>query len=231
MTETPLLTGARLGVLQPLRRSPVTELAPPPLRLSKRLRLSRPAPLKLTSRRTLDFDVETVAAGYADPQWVPSTVTAWACSWIDSDEIECGLLPVAHLHDAEERRRFLLPLLARIEEAGVVTGHNILRFDLPILAAEVMRLQLPRLRSVMAQDTIRLPRTKGFKKGQDNLGVLLGVPDDKLPLNWSQWQAAYAEPDLATVRERVMGDVRMHKQLRERMRDSGWLVSPSLWRA
>lgn len=141
------------------------------------------------------------------------------------------MLPVAHLHDVAERREFLRPLAERIAGAGVVTGHNILRFDLPILAAELMRVGLPSVGSLMAQDTIRLPRTKGFKKGLDNLGVLLGVREEKIPLNWQEWQNAYAEPDLHTVRERVTSDVRMHKLVREEMRERGWLQAPRLWKS
>jgi hypothetical protein len=35
------------------------------------------------ARRILDFDIECVAAGYADPEWVPSHITAIAWSWVD----------------------------------------------------------------------------------------------------------------------------------------------------
>lgn len=181
-----------------------------------------------STRRLLDFDIETVAAGYADPQWVPSTVTAWAFAW-GSDVVEVDALPVAAFYDVAARRRFLKPLLAALDEADVVTGHNVLRFDLPVLQAEVMRLGLPSLRPVLVQDTIRLPRSKGFKKGQDNLGVLLDVPLGKLPLNFQQWADAYAENDLATVKERVATDVRQHMLIRQQMRARGWLRPPRMW--
>jgi DNA polymerase elongation subunit (family B) len=180
-----------------------------------------------STRRLLDFDVETVAAGYADPQWVPSTVTAWAFSW--GQDIQVEALPVADFYDVEARRAFLRPLLDALAQADVVTGHNVCRFDLPILQAECMRLGLPSLSTVLVQDTIRLPRAKGFKKGQDNLGVLLDVPLGKLPLNFQQWAEAYAEPNLHTVKERVAGDVRQHMLIREQMRVRGWLRPPRMW--
>lgn len=192
--------------------------------------LSRPQPIAGTCRRTLDFDIETVASGFADPEWVPQTVTAWACSWVDEEQVNYRLLPVRHLHDTDERRRFLAPLLDYIAEAEMLTGHNIRRFDLPVLNAEAMRLGLPTIGSVLTQDTIRLPKSKGFKKGMDNIGVLLGVPEEKLPLNWQSWQNAYAESDMGTVRERVVSDVRMHKMLRQRMMDCGWLEAPRVWK-
>lgn len=184
----------------------------------------------MARRRTLDIDLETVAAGYADPNWVPNIVTAWACSWTDSDAVEFNALPVAKLHDTAFRARFLEPLVRRIRQASVLTGHNIIRFDLPVLNAELMRLGMENLGSVLVQDTIRLPvKTRGFKKGQDNIATLLGVREPKKALNWQEWQNAYAEPDLATVKERVVGDVEQHKQLRLRMRERGWLCAPRVW--
>jgi len=163
-------------------------------------------------------------------------VTAWAYCWVadvsihDTAAVTVEALPPSAFYDIDARRRFLLPLLAAIEQADVVTGHNILRFDLPVLNAECMKLGLPSLEPVLAQDTIRLPRSKGFKKGQDNLSHALSVPEEKLPLNWAQWQAAYGEPDLATVKERCASDVAMHVEMRAAaMRERGWLKPPRIW--
>lgn len=193
-------------------------------------RLSRPAPIPLSTRRVLDFDLETVAAGYADPNWVPSHVTAWAFSWVGKSRIHVGALPVASLFDRHAKAVFLEPLLAAIRQADVLTGHNLIRFDLPVLQTEMMRLDLPSLTPVLVQDTIRLPRSKGFKKGLDNLGVLLETLTRKRSLNWEEWDRAYGEPDLATVKARVRSDVKMHKEVREKMRERGWLAAPRLWK-
>lgn len=192
--------------------------------------LSKPEPIPPPNRRVLDFDLETVAAGFADPDWVPQTVTAWAACWTDTAEIRVEALPPAAFYDLDARRRFLEPLVELVREAGVVTGHNVLRFDLPVLQADVMRVGLPSLPSVLVQDTIRLPRSKGFKKGQDVLAALLDVDAEKLPLHWGAWAAAYAEDTLDTVKARVVGDVRQHMQLREAMRDRGWLTAPRVWK-
>lgn len=148
---------------------------------------------------------------------------------MDEEDVYYRLLPVRFLHDVEERRRFLQPLLDHIDEADVLTGHNIRRYDLPVLAAECMKLNLPTVGSRLTQDTIRVPKSKGFKKGQDNLAVLLDVPLPKKALNWMEWQNAYGEADLGTVRERVVGDVLQHKLLRLRMMERGWLEAPRMW--
>lgn len=179
--------------------------------------------------RVLDFDIETVAAGFGDPQWVPNTTTVWAYAWVGEGVVTVEALPVAEFYDLDARREFMRPLLAAIDQADVLTGHNLLRFDLPVVNAECLRLNLPTIRRRRVQDTMRMPRTKGFKKGQDNLGHALEVLDEKMPLSWAQWAAAYAEPDLATVRERCASDVRMHMQIRDEMAARGWLRE-SWWR-
>lgn len=224
------MTGLRLAPLRRIAPSLPTESpSPQPQRSTPHTPLSSLPTIPQTSRRTLDFDLEAVAAGYADPQWVPSTVTAWAYCWVGTSDVVVEALPPRDFYDLGARRQFLLPLLDAVAEADVLTGHNIIRFDLPLLNAECMKVGLPRLGAVLAQDTIRVGKAKGFKKGMDNIAHVLGVEDEKLPLNWAEWQAAYGEPDLATVKERCASDVLMHIKMRERMRKAGWLAPPRLW--
>ena len=178
----------------------------------------------------MDFDVETIAAGFADPQWVPNRITAIAWSWLHEDDVHTrtildytrGLTPFL---DA-----FFLgcgPLLKEFVEvfnqADVVTGHNIGRFDLGVMNAELMRRQLPVLEKKPVIDTIRLKRSKGFKKGQDVMADVLDVPAEKKAMNWAQWQRAYATPGWPEVRERVSGDVIQHKLLLGRLLELGYL--------
>lgn len=225
---------ASVGRLLSLRSETISGTASP-------ARLSTLPRLQSKLLRTLDFDIETVAAGFADPQWVPNRTVAWAYAWADAKEnpghedrggydVTVAALPVADFYDKEARRAFLAPLLEAIGGADVVTGHNLLRFDLPVLNAECLLLGLPPLRPVAVQDTIRVPKAKGFKKGQDNMSHALGVKEEKMPLSWAQWEAAYGEPDLATVKERCASDVRMHLTMREEMLQRGWLRAPRMWR-
>lgn len=119
--------------------------------------------------------------------------------------------------------------LAFYRDAGMVTGHNLLRYDLPLLSTEMMRAGLPPLTPVRVQDTIRIVKTKGFKKGQDNLSTLVRSPEQKMPLNWQEWDDAYREPGWPTVIERVVSDVRGHKLLRAEMLRRGWLKPAVMW--
>jgi DNA polymerase elongation subunit (family B) len=180
--------------------------------------------------RILDFDIETVAAGFADPEWVPQKITCVAWSWIGSDVVEstvCG--PTGLFGKPERRAKMLKPLLAALGEADMVTGHNIRRFDLPVIQAEVMRLGLPSLEPVLAQDTIKLRTSKGFKKGQDVLGRLYRIADEKLALDWQAWQDAYDEDGWQTIRDRAESDVAMHKQLRSALLELDYLKEPRRW--
>ena len=192
----------------------------------------------------LDFDLETIAAGFADPDWVPQKITCAAWSWVGSGKVEsriCG--PLGIYGKSELRREMLEPLLEEIAKADYVTGHNINRFDLPVLNAECMRLGLKPVQAVRTQDTIRLYRSKGFKKSQDNLGDLFGTADSKLHLNWQNWEDGYDEigdnlKDLldpsgdglwSTIRSRAEIDVMQHIQLREILLDRGIIMDPRMW--
>ena len=139
-------------------------------------------------------------------------------------------LPVKDFYDHAARRRFLQPLFDVIAEADVLTGHNIVRFDLPILNAECLLLGMDTMGTKYVQDTIQLPKSKGFKKGQDNIAHAVGATLEKMPLSWAQWEAAYSEPDLRTLKERCASDVLMHIEMREKMIVRGLVSSPKKWR-
>jgi len=124
-------------------------------------------------------------------------------------------------------------------EADMVTGHNLLRFDLPVLNADMIRLGLGVLPEKLVQDTMKLKKTKGLKKGQGNLAIMLGVRAKKRDMDWADWDAAYEWDaviegdvfvDWSKVVERCVTDVKQHKQLRKRLLEEGLLKSPILWK-
>lgn len=181
--------------------------------------------------RILDFDVETIAAGFADPNWVPQKITCVAWSWVGEDKVESRICGTKGLFaETKWRAAMLTSLLKEIRKADMVTGHNLIRFDLPVINSECMRLGLDPLPELLVQDTMALVRTKGFKKGQDNIGQLLEVPIEKQAMSWQQWQDGYEEPDWKTIRSRCETDVLMHKLMREKMLERGWLKPPRRWK-
>ena len=182
--------------------------------------------------RILDFDIETVAAGFADPQWVPQKITCVAWSWVGSDDVQSRIATAQGLFGLPNRRKEMLAeLLAQVEQADMLTGHNLLRFDIPVINAECMRLGLPVIRRALVQDTMRVWRSKGFKKGQDNIGRMLKLREEKMPLDWQAWQDAYDEKGWKTIRDRAESDVVQHKVMRIEMIKRDLLKPPARYRA
>lgn len=173
--------------------------------------------------RILDFDCEARATGYGDPKWVPQEVTAIAWSWIGEERVACQLRSYG-------TRRMLERFRQAYEQADVVTGHNIRKYDLPLINAEMLRFDLGPLPAKLAQDTLReIVRTTGMKRDQDNLGKFFRTPVAKTPMSWQDWQDAYAAKGWEMVRERVVNDVLQHKLMREAMLARGWLKPPRIW--
>lgn len=183
-------------------------------------------------KRILDFDIETIAAGFADPNWVPQKITCVAWSWVGNDEVQSRISGVEGLFSYPARRaKMLSELLDQIAQADILTGHNIVRFDLPVINADAMRLGLEPIREAQVQDTMRLLKAKGFKKGQDALGHLFKTREEKLALDWQQWQDAYAEKGWDMVRRRCESDVVAHKQLRKELLERKLLQPARKWTA
>ena len=163
---------------------------------------------------------------------MPQKITVVAWSWVGEEDVHhriCG--PLGLFGNPMLRKQMLVPLLAAIEEADMLTGHNVYRFDLPVLNSECMRLGLRPVRKKLVQDTMRVRKAKGFKKGQDNLTKLYKLPDEKLPLSWQEWQDAYDEPGWGTIIKRCVTDVIGHKAMRLEMIARGHLRDPIMWKA
>jgi len=201
-----------------LRLLPTWTQASPRQPLTGKFRTSSPR-----ARRILDWDLESQAAGFGEPDWVPQRVTAIAWSWIGEDHVSYATL----LDGVDYMFEMFLEAYG---EADILTGHNLLRFDLPVLQADLLRNDYSPLKSRLVQDTMRIVKTKGFKKGQDNLSTLLENPIQKQSMNWQEWENAYQESDWQTVIDRVTSDVAGHKVLREEMLRRGWLKPAVRWR-
>lgn len=189
------------------------------------------AQIKTNPKRILDFDVETVASGFADPNWVPQRITVIAWSWVGEDRVY-HTTRLQGPHDMFRSFRYAY------DRADMITGHNLIRFDLPVINADLMRVGLPTLGSKLVQDTIKLVKSKGFKKGQDNIGKLLELASKKQAMDWQDWEDAYQWDDLIAgkkvswrkVISRCKSDVSMHKQMRDEMLERGWVLPAKTWK-
>lgn len=196
--------------------------------------------IKVTTKRDklLYFDCETVAAGFADPSWVPQRVTCISWSWDGNDKIYTKIR-------REGAYDMLSSFLDVYNEADVIVAHNITRFDLGVINADLMRLKLEGrdielLGSKRIQDTMKFPKAKGFKKGLDDVATLVSVPVEKFSLNHRQWEEAYAwdeiiegkpigKKDWSVIKERCESDVLLLKLVRQKLAEAGMLKAPKLW--
>lgn len=195
-----------------------------------------PAPPATTTRklRVLDFDTECRPLHYSE--WRDeSQITAYAWSWAGEKKVHSGLLE--HREDAddlwEHERDLLEQFLDAFGRADIVTGHYVLRHDLPLITDHCMRLGFVLPDKTLVSDTkMALPSVKGLGLSQDNLANLLGIDEKKHHMSGRQW----AEANVLTAQgrllaqKRVVDDVKQHKAIREEMLELGWMAPPVVWR-
>ncbi len=190
----------------------------------------QPARIVVRSRpsRVLDFDIENRPLSYLGSDFTTAEITAIAWAWTDQpDDVTCVLL--GEVEPVEMLRQFVHAYNA----SDMVTGHYILGHDLPQINAALMEYQLPTLADKRVQDTkVHLVRRKGISGSQENLAAMLTLEADKVKMNQIKWRAAnrLTPEGLALTRERVVGDVRQHIELRRNLLELGYLAPPKMWR-
>lgn len=179
--------------------------------------------------RVLDFDVEARPLHWISGDYVSKEITAIAWAWVDyPDHVTCYLLGET---DAETMLRMFLAVYA---EADMVTGHFIRGYDLPMVQGALTEYGLPPLDDKLTQDTkIDLIKRQGLSGSQENLGSMLGLHNPKVKMDQGMWRAAnrLTPEGLALVRERCVGDVKQHIEMRARLLELGYLGPPRLWKS
>lgn len=179
--------------------------------------------------RVLDFDVEARPLHWISGDYVSKEITAIAWAWTDRPEdVTCYLLgqtdPISMLQRFSEA----------YTTADMVTGHFIRGYDLPMVNGALTEYQLPALGDKLSQDTkLDLVRRQGLSGSQENLGVMLGLEHGKVKMDQAKWRAAnrLTPEGLDAVRERVVGDVQQHIEMRKRLLALGYLGPPVLWKS
>jgi hypothetical protein len=119
-------------------------------------------------------------------------------------------------------------------EADMVTGHYIKGHDLPMINGALVELGMPSLPDKLVCDTkTDLIALKGISKSQESLGSMFSLDAPKVQMNQTKWRAAnrLTPEGLAEVRARVVGDVRQHIAMRQRLLDLGYLAPARVWRS
>lgn len=189
--------------------------------------------------RILDFDFESKPLWF---WWEKPTALITSLSYMYSeggvpnhDSLRSEVAPLGTRQEYTDWVRHVADLLTG---ADILTGHNIDRFDLPLLQAQLMRTgqePLPRLRT---QDTMRLPKKRDMSASQESLinyaalqaKCPIGMPIYKHHLSIPQWEdAALGWDESGLLEERPTSDVHGHVHLREVLIDKGYLAAPRVW--
>ena len=184
--------------------------------------------VKTRPMRVLDFDVEARPLHWISGDYVSKEITAMAWAWTDApDQVTCYLL--GETDPVEMLQQFL----NAYEQADMVTGHFIRGYDLPMVNGALTEYQLPPLPDKLTCDTkLDLIRRQGLSGSQESIGAMLGLAHDKVKMNQATWRAAnrLTPEGLQAVRQRVVGDVQQHIEMRGRLLRLGYLAPPVLWK-
>lgn len=189
-----------------------------------------PAPVVIKSRpmRVLDFDVEARPLHWISGDYVSKEITAIAWAWTDQPKnVTCYLL--GETIPETMLKRFV----EAYDQADMVTGHFIRGYDLPMINGALTEYQLPTLSEKLTQDTkIDLVRRQGLSGSQENLGAMLGLLNPKVKMDQAKWRDAnrLTPEGRKLARERVIGDVRQHIEMRQRLLELGYLAPPKMWK-
>jgi hypothetical protein len=149
--------------------------------------------------------LHTVSAAWVD---TPEEVTSWTTRWRPPR----GLV----VEDLSRLRKM-------IESAGAVTGHNIVRHDIPLLNSHFDRLDQPRIEWPHVIDTMSLIRNgMGMSRSQENLLAMYELNREKMTVPLATWEKAWrgSVKESRIVVERcetdVLGHIELYKKLIER---------------
>ena len=187
-------------------------------------------PLRVRARpmRVLDFDVEARPLHWISGDYVSKEITAMAWAWTDTpDDVTCYLLGETEPVD------MLQAFLVAYQQADMVTGHFIRGYDLPMVNGSLTEYGLPVLGNKLTQDTkIDLVRRQGLSSSQKNLGAMLQLAHPKIDMDQSKWRDAnrLTPEGRQLARERVIGDVQQHIEMRSKLLALGYLGAPVLWK-
>ncbi len=121
-----------------------------------------------------------------------------------------------------------------LSRAGLVYGHNIRGFDLPLFQAGLLRLTLPPLPSILTSDTLKdYPKRRDMSASLANLSALYDLdPDGKLHLSQHDWEQAnrLTTEGMERARARVISDVVLQERLRDKLLELELLRTPRVWR-
>lgn len=180
-----------------------------------------------SSFKILDFDIETRPLSWYGGDLVSKEVTAIAAKFIgDPGEPFCWLLGEVTTEE------MLGGFLELYNEAGMVTGHYIRGYDLPTLNAAYTEFGFEPLGSKLAQDTkLDLLKRSGLSGSQESISAMFGLENPKVHMTQEDWRLAnrLTPEGIQRSKERVIGDIEQHIEMRQRLIERKMLGRPKVW--
>jgi len=178
--------------------------------------------------RILDFDIENRPLSYWYKGEPTSEITAIATCWVD----DLSTLKATVL-GRETLEEILVDFVKLYNEADMVTGHYIIRHDLPTINGALLELGMPQLGPKLVSDTkMHMHKKAGIPATQEYLSEIFNISAPKVGMTQNKWRKAnrLTPEGLALTEKRATGDVVQHMLLRNRMLEMKLLAPAKMWR-
>lgn len=183
----------------------------------------------MSKLKILSFDIENRPLSYWYDGQTTAQITAIASCWVGRpNSMRCSVLSL----DPASEDTLLAGFLRRYNEADMVTGHYIIRHDLPIISGALLEKGQPPLRSKLVSDTrAHLKKRKDVPASQEALAAFLGLDNQKYLMTQGRWRAAnrLTPAGIRYTKRRVIADVRGQMEMRAKLIELGWLTRPKMW--
>ena len=177
----------------------------------------------------MSFDIENRPLSYWYDGQTTAQITAIASCWVDHPRsMRCQVLTL----DPASEDTLLDIFLERYSKADVVTGHYIIRHDLPIINGALLERGDPPLRPKLVSDTrAHIKKRKDMPASQEALGEFLKLNNQKYLMTQSRWREAnrLTPAGIRYTKRRVIADVREQMEMRSELIARGWLGRPLVW--
>lgn len=177
----------------------------------------------------LDFDIEARPLSYLGRDFTTKEITAIAASWINNEDdkhVYCWALGEV------EPEEMLNGFIDLYNQAGMVTGHYIRGYDLPTINMACAEYGIEPIGRKLTHDTWGdLLKQDGYSKSQENLADLFGIEKPKISMSQKKWRDAnrLTKTGIERTKERVIGDVLQHIELRDVLIDKKLIGKPMEW--
>lgn len=176
--------------------------------------------------KILDFDLECRPLSWYGGDYVTKEITAIAAKFNHQKKAHCFLLGI------DEPEEMLEKFVKLYEEADMVTGHFIRAFDLPVINGSLSEYHMPLLSNKLSHDTkLDLKKRSGLSGSQESIAGQLGIASPKVQMDQKKWREAnrLTKKGITLTRQRAVGDVIQHREMRDKLLELGYLKPPSIW--